>query len=103
MNAECTHVCVYRLDDGGDGEKRFCNTPLKLFCSSSGKSAGWSTTAALTHFKKKHQDSCLTHKEKDGGTKRQTRLAECMHVSVSVGVQSISSKKSTYALSESEK
>ena len=26
MNAECTHVCVYRLDDGGDGEKRFCNT-----------------------------------------------------------------------------
>jgi hypothetical protein len=31
MNAECTHVCVYRLEDGGDGEKRFCNTPLKLF------------------------------------------------------------------------
>jgi hypothetical protein len=31
MNAEYTHVCVYRLDDGGDGEKRFYNTPLKLF------------------------------------------------------------------------
>ena len=30
MNAECTHVCVYRLDDGGDGEKCFCNTPLKV-------------------------------------------------------------------------
>jgi hypothetical protein len=31
MKSECTHVCVYRLDDGEDGEKRYCNTPLKLF------------------------------------------------------------------------
>ena len=30
MQSECTHVCVYRLDDGEDGEKRYCNTPLKL-------------------------------------------------------------------------
>ena len=37
MNLECTHVCVYRLEDGGHGEKRFCNTPLKLFRSSKGK------------------------------------------------------------------
>jgi len=48
MNAECTHVCVYRLDNGDDGEKRFCNTPLKLFRSSKVKEAGWSTSAALT-------------------------------------------------------
>ena len=34
MNVECTHVCVYPLEDGGDCEKRFCNTPLKLFRSS---------------------------------------------------------------------
>ena len=31
MKTECTHVCVYRLDDGEDGEKRYCNTSLKLF------------------------------------------------------------------------
>jgi hypothetical protein len=24
MNAECTHVCVYRLDNGEVGEKSFC-------------------------------------------------------------------------------
>ena len=40
MNAECTHVCVYRLDNGEGGEKYFCNTPLKLFRSSKGKEAG---------------------------------------------------------------
>jgi hypothetical protein len=26
MNTEFTHVCVYRLDNGEGGEKRFCNT-----------------------------------------------------------------------------
>jgi len=46
MNAECTNVCVYRLNNGDDGEKSFCNTPLKLFRSSKGKEAGWSTSAA---------------------------------------------------------
>jgi hypothetical protein len=37
MKTECTHVCVYRLDDGEDGEKRYCNTPLKLFRASGAK------------------------------------------------------------------
>ena len=41
MKTECTHVCVYRLDDE-DGEKRYCNTPLKLFRASSAKAAPWS-------------------------------------------------------------
>ena len=44
MKTECTHVCVYRLDDE-DGEKRYCNTPLKLFRASSAKAAPWSTSA----------------------------------------------------------
>ncbi len=56
MKTECTHVCVYRLDDE-DGEKRYCNTPLKLFRASSAKAAPWSTSAALAHFKKKHEPS----------------------------------------------
>jgi hypothetical protein len=103
MNLECTHVCVYRLEDGGDGEKRFCNTPLKLFRSSKGKDAGWSTTIAVTHFKKKHEDSLSALKQKAGAAKRQTRLSECMHAAGSEQIQSISSKKSTYGLSESEK
>jgi hypothetical protein len=103
MNAEYTHVCVYRLDNGEGGEKRFCNTPLKLFRSSKGKEPGWSTSAALTHFKNKHEDSSSTHKQKAGDTKRQSRLGECMHTSASVGLQSISSKKNTYGLSEKEK
>ena len=37
MKAECMHVCVYRLDDGEDGEKRYCNTPLNLFRASKSK------------------------------------------------------------------
>jgi hypothetical protein len=103
MNLECTHVCVYRVEDGGDGEKRFCNTPLKLFRSSKGKDAGWSTTIAVSHFKKKHEDSLSVLKQKSGAVKRQTRLSECMHAAGSEQIQSISSKKSTYGLSESEK
>ena len=102
MKTECTHVCVYRLDDE-DGEKRYCNTPLKLFRASSAKAAPWSTSAALAHFKKKHEASSSARKQKAGATKRQTRLSECMHAAGSQGIQSISSKKSTYALSENEK
>jgi uncharacterized DUF497 family protein len=102
MKTECTHVCVYRLDDE-DGEKRYCNTPLKLFRASSAKAAPWSTSAALAHFKKKHEDSSSARKQKAGATKRQTRLSECMHAAGSQGIQSISSRKSTYALSENEK
>ncbi len=26
MKAECTHVCVYRLSDGEEGDQRYCNT-----------------------------------------------------------------------------
>ena len=104
MNAECTHVCVYRLDNGDDGEKRYCNTPLKLFRSSKGKEAAWSTSDALAHFKKKHEDSSSARKQKAGARKRQTRLGECMHAAGSQGIQvSISSRKSTYTLSENEK
>ncbi len=51
MKTECTHVCVYRLDDE-DGEKRYCNTPLKLFRASSAKAAPWSTSAALAHSRR---------------------------------------------------
>ena len=58
MKTECTHVCVYRLSDGEEGDKRYCNTPLKLFRSSKGKEAAWSTSAALGHFKKNHEGSC---------------------------------------------
>jgi hypothetical protein len=50
LNAECTHVCVYPLEDGGDCEKRFCNTPLKLFRSSKCKDAGWSRTEESQAF-----------------------------------------------------
>jgi len=103
MNVECTHVCVYPLEDGGDCEKRFCNTRLKLFRSSKCKDAGWSTTIAVAHFKKKHEDSSSALKQQAGAAKRQTRLSECMHAADSEQVQSISSKKSTYGLSESEK
>ena len=39
MKTECTHVCVYRLEDGENGEKRYCNTPLKLFRASNAKEA----------------------------------------------------------------
>ena len=102
MKTECTHVCVYRLDDE-DGEKRYCNTPLKLFRASSAKAAPWSTSAALAHFKKKHEASSSARKQKAGATKRQARLSECMHAAGSQGIQSISSRKSTYALSENEK
>ena len=102
MKTECTHVCVYRLDDE-DGEKRYCNTPLKLFRASSAKAAPWSTSAALAHFKKKHEDSSSARKQKAGAGKRQTRMSECMHAAGSQGIQSISSRKSTYALSENEK
>ena len=69
MKTECTHVCVYRLDDE-DGEKRYCNTPLKLFRASSAKAAPWSTSAALAHFKKKHEASSSARKQKAGATKR---------------------------------
>jgi hypothetical protein len=96
MNVECTHVCVYPLEDGGDCEKRFCNTSLKLFRSSKCKDAGWSTTIAVAHFKKKHEDSSSALKQQAGAAKRQTRLGECMHAGGS-------SKKSPYGLSESEK
>ncbi len=44
MKTECTHVCVYRLDDGEDGEKRYCNTSLNLFRVSGCESA------VLNHF-----------------------------------------------------
>jgi hypothetical protein len=50
MKAECTHVCVYCLSDGEEGDKRHCNTPLKLFRSSKGKEATWSTSDALGHL-----------------------------------------------------
>jgi hypothetical protein len=85
MKTECTHVCVYRLDDE-DGEKRYCNTPLKLFRASSAKAAPWSTSAALAHFKKKHGDSSSARKQKAGAAKRQTRLSECMHAAGSQGI-----------------
>jgi len=78
MNAECTHVCVYRLDNGDDGEKRYCNTPLKLFRSSKGKEDAWITSAALAHFKKKFEDSSSERKQKAGAAKRQSRLGEFM-------------------------
>jgi len=103
MKTDCTHVCVYRLSDAEGGEKRYCNKPLKLFRSTKGKKAPWSTSAALAHFKKKHEDSSSARKQKAGLVKRQSRLGEGMHASGSVGIQSISSKKSTYALSENEK
>jgi hypothetical protein len=76
---------------------------LKLFRSNSGKEAGWSTSAAITHFKNKHEDSSSARKQKAGAAKRQTRLGECMHTADSDRIQSISSKKSTYGLSENEK
>jgi hypothetical protein len=76
---------VYRLDDE-DGEKRYCNTPLKLFRASSAKAAPWSTSAALAHFKKKHGDSSSARKQKAGAAKRQTRLSECMHAAGSQGI-----------------
>ena len=56
MNAECTHVCVCHLSDGEEGVKRYCNTPLKLFRSTKTSDALWSTTAAVTHSKKIHED-----------------------------------------------
>ena len=28
MKIDCTHVCVYPLEEGENGEKRYCNTPL---------------------------------------------------------------------------
>jgi len=87
MNVECTHVCVYPLEDGGDCEKRFCNTPLKLFRSSKCKDAGWSTTIAVAHFKKKHEDSSSALKQQAGAAKRQTRLSECMHAAGSEQIQ----------------
>ena len=31
MKIDCTHVCVYPLEEGENGEKRYCNTPLNLF------------------------------------------------------------------------
>ena len=31
MKIDCTHVCVYPLEEGENGEKRYCNTPLKTF------------------------------------------------------------------------
>ncbi len=103
MKSECTHVCVYRLDDVEDGEKRYCNTPLKLFRASKAKEAAWSTSAALGHFKKKHEGSSSARKQKVGLAKRQTRLGECMHAFGSEGIQSISSKKNTFGLSDNEK
>jgi hypothetical protein len=93
---------VYRLEDE-DGENRYCNTPLKIFRTSSAKATPWSTSAALTHFKKKHEASSSARKQKAGATKRQTRLSACMHAAGSHGIQSISSRKNTYALSENEK
>jgi hypothetical protein len=90
-------------DNGDNGENRFFNTPLKLFRSSKDKEDVWSTSAALAHFKNKHEDSSSVHKQKVGTTKRQSRLGDSMHASDSVGIQSISSKKNTYGLSENEK
>ncbi len=94
MKTECTHVCVYRLDDE-DGEKCYCKTPLKLFRAFSAKAAPWSTSATLAHFKKKHGDSSSARKQKAGAAKRQQRLSakrqqrlsECMHVADSQGIQ----------------
>jgi hypothetical protein len=74
MKSECTHVCVYRLDDGEDGEKCYCNSPLKLFRASKAKEAVWSTSAELGHFKKKHDCSSSVRKQKVGLVKRQTHL-----------------------------
>ena len=77
---------MYRLDNGDDGEKRYCNTPLKRFRSSKGKEDAWSTSAALEHFKNKHEDSSSVLKQKAGAAKRQSHLGECMHASGSVGI-----------------
>jgi hypothetical protein len=79
MKTEYTHFCVYRLDDGEDGEKRYCNTSLKLFRASGAKAAAWNTSAALAHFKKRREDSSSARKQKADAVKRQTRLGECMH------------------------
>ena len=105
MKTDYTNVCVYRLSDPEGSEKRYWNNPLKLFRSTKDKKTPWITSAALAHFKKNHEDSSSTRKQKAGLVKRQSHLGECMHVSDSVGIQSISSvyKKSTYVLSENEK
>jgi hypothetical protein len=50
MKAEYTRVCVYRLSDGEEGDKRYCNTPLKLFRSSKDKEAAWNTSDALGYL-----------------------------------------------------
>ena len=101
MKTECTHVCVYRLDDE-DGEKRYCNTPLKLFRASSAKGAPWSTSAALAHFKKKHGVSSSARKQKAGATKRQTRLSECMHAAGSQGIVYFLKEEHLYVVGERE-
>ena len=81
MKTDCTHVCIYRLTDADGGEKRYCNKPLKLFRSTKGKESSWSTSAALAHFKKNHEDSSSARQQKAGLVKRQTRLGELMHAS----------------------
>ena len=70
---DCTHVCVYPLEEGENGEKRYCNTPLKLFRASKAKDAAWSTSAALGHFKKNHEGSSAARKHQQCLLKRQAR------------------------------
>jgi hypothetical protein len=87
MNADCTHVCVCPLSDGEEGVKRYCNQSLKLFRSSKAAGAPWSTSASVSHFKKKHEDSAVAHKHKAWAEKSQLRRGECMQVSGTAGIQ----------------
>ena len=54
-------------------------------------------------FQEETEGSSSARKQKVGLAKRQTRLGECMHASGSEGILSISTKKSTYGLSDNEK
>ena len=100
-----TRLCVSSrsLDDGENGEKRYCNTPLKLFRASKAKDAAWSTSAALGHFKKNHEGSSAARKQQQCLLKRQARKGEAMHASASDNKLSACSKKSPYGFSENEK
>ena len=103
MKIDCTHVCVYPLEEGENGEKRYCNTPLKLFRASKAKDAAWSTSAALGHFKKNHEGSSAARKQQQCLLKRQARKGQAMHASASDNKLSACSKKSPYGFSENEK
>jgi hypothetical protein len=95
MKIDCTHVCVYPLEEEGEnGEKRYCNTPLKLVRASKAKDAAWSTSAALGHFKKNHEGSSAARKQQQCLLKRQARKGEAMHASASDNKLSACSKKS---------